>query len=158
LFILAKKFVKILVFAILNSKLWLASIQQFNCKAELFLLCRIFLTDWLFQYVQCSVVHAAFKMKSLFRLFYSIQSIVSMLTRTGKNVFNGIVGLGSKGNLIKRLHRQITKQTIINFSDPSSISQDFPALLSRFSKGPFKYYVSMFLAFLGPPNHLHQHK
>ena len=25
-------------------------------------------------------------------------------------------------------------------------------------KKPFKYYVSIFLAFLGPPTHLHQHK
>ena len=25
-------------------------------------------------------------------------------------------------------------------------------------KGPFKYYVCMFLAFLGPTTHLHQHK
>ena len=56
-----------------------------------------------------------------------------MLKRSGKNLFNGIIGLGSKENIIKRLHRQITKKAIINFSDPSSIFQ-VPALLSRFSK------------------------
>ena len=62
-----------------------------------------------------------------------------MLKMSGKKLFNGIIGLGSKENIIKRLHRQITKKAIINFSDPSSIFQ-VPALLSRFSKLKVFYF------------------
>ena len=43
-----------------------------------------------------------------------------------------------------------------------SLANNIMVMINRHTKnqgkGPFKYYVSMFLAFLGRPTHLRQHK
>ena len=52
-----------------------------------------------------------------------------------------------------------TKQNILMYThlQISTIYELYLYLRAR-ANGPFKYYVSMFLAFLGPPTHLRQHK
>ena len=46
----------------------------------------------------------------------------------------------------------ITKSLIINLASFLVVSSKVTVM------GPFKYYVSMFFAFSGPPTHLRQHK